>query len=467
LIEIKAREEKVRKVQFMETSTMIDLLTKYAGNVPRYTSYPTAPHFHEAIGVETYAEWLGALGADDHLSLYLHIPYCDRLCWFCACHTKQTHQYAPVAAYLKALEAEIALVGARVRKQAKVTAIHFGGGSPTLVAPEDLIRLKRVIAEHFTLSDTVEISVELDPNDLDEGRYDGLAAIGMNRASLGVQDFEPEVQKAINRIQTFEQTRTVVEQVRLRGVHSVNCDIVYGLPHQTLQSFETTVSDILSLVPDRIALFGYAHVPWMKKHQTMIDDASLPGAEARFELNKAASAMIVAAGYQAIGIDHFALPGDSLAVAMQKGTLRRNFQGYTDDQAATIIGLGASSIGSFRQGYVQNMPATGVYEKQVLGGALATARGVETSADDRMRRWVIEHIMCEFGFSFEALAEEFGASAATVIAEAQALSKGDELVVIADNRLDILAPAQPFARSIAAKFDAYLAGGAGRHSMAV
>ena len=223
---------------------------------------------------------------------------------------------------------------------------------------------------------------------------------------------------------------------------------------------------IEALAPDRIALFGYAHVPWMKKHQTMIKDEVLPGLEARFAQMNLAASMLIAAGYEPIGIDHFALPDDRMAIAAREGRLRRNFQGYTDDQAATIIGLGASSVGSFRQGYVQNMPATGQYEKMVLGGDLAVVRGVALSSDDCMRRWVIEQIMCTFGFAFDDL-RQFGPAAATVIAEAQALCAVDDMVVIRDNRLEILAPAQPFARSIAATFDAYLAGGAGRHSMAV
>lgn len=446
---------------------MTALIAKYAGNVPRYTSYPTSPHFHAGIGPDTYTGWLRALGGEDSLSLYLHIPYCDRLCWFCACHTKQTRQYAPVKAYLEALEAEIRTVGSLVSDQAKVTAIHLGGGSPTLLESEDLLRLKEVIAASFSLSDTVEISVEMDPNDMDDVRYDALAAIGMTRASLGVQDFEPRVQQAINRIQTFEQTASVVEAVRARGVHSVNCDIVYGLPHQTLGSLEETVADIISLAPDRVALFGYAHVPWMKKHQTMIDETSLPDQDMRFALMTRASQMLVDAGYQAIGIDHFAKAGDTLANAARAGRLRRNFQGYTDDQATTIVGLGASSIGSFRQGYVQNIPATGQYEKQVLAGGLAAIRGVELDADDRMRRWVIERIMCEFGFSLDELMRTYGAPAIAVVVEAQSLAAADEFLVIRDNRFEILPPARPFARSIAAKFDAYIAGGAGRHSMAV
>jgi oxygen-independent coproporphyrinogen-3 oxidase len=446
---------------------MTDLLARYAGNVPRYTSYPTAPHFHIGIDPGTYAQWLSSLGPDDNLSLYLHIPYCDRLCWFCACHTKQTRQYAPVKAYLKALEAEIRTVGALVGGRAKVTAIALGGGSPTLLEADDIVRLKRVIARHFTLADSVELSVEMDPNDMDAGRYDALSAIGMTRASLGVQDFESGVQQAINRLQSFQQTKSVVDAVRARGVRSVNCDIVYGLPHQTIASLETTVAAIVSLSPDRVALFGYAHVPWMKKHQTMIDEKSLPDAEARFALMSRASEMLAGAGYVPIGIDHFARPDDSLAIAAANGSLRRNFQGYTDDQATTIIGLGASSIGSFRQGYVQNVPATGQYEREVLEGRLAAVRGVELDKDDRMRRWVIERLMCDFGFSFDALMREFGAMAAAVIAEAQTFAAGDEFLVIRNNRFEIGEPAQPFARSIAAKFDAYLGSGAGRHSMAV
>jgi oxygen-independent coproporphyrinogen-3 oxidase len=410
---------------------------------------------------------LVALDASDRLSLYLHIPYCDRLCWFCACHTKQTLKYAPVSTYLAALHAEIATVGARVGRGAKVSAIHLGGGSPTLVAPDDMLALKRALADAFVFDDAVEISVEMDPNDLDGPRYEALAAIGMTRASLGVQDFEPRVQQAINRIQTFEQTRSVVEAVRARGVRSVNCDIVYGLPHQTMATLENTVRDIVSLAPERVALFGYAHVPWMKKHQQMIPEASLPDGRMRFALMSRAAEMLVEAGYVAVGIDHFARPGDSLAIAAAEGRLRRNFQGYTDDQATTIIGLGASSIGQFREGYVQNNPATGVYEKTVLGGELAVVRGFELDDEDRMRAWVIERVMCDFGFDLVELAGRFGRRSSAVIAEAQALAVGDPMVRFDNGRFDILTEAQPFARSIAARFDAYLGAGGARHSAVV
>lgn len=445
------------------------LLAKYSGAVPRYTSYPTAPHFHEGIGCDIYAQWLGELTERDTLSLYVHIPYCDRLCWFCACHTKHTLKYEPIANYLKSLMKEISAVGARVSSNAKVTAVHFGGGSPTMLDPADMIMVMNALRTAFTFADDAEISVEMDPNDLDEARYDGLAAIGMTRASLGVQDFDPKVQKTINRIQTFEQTKSVADAVRARGVHSVNCDILYGLPYQTLDTLKETVSDIISLAPDRIALFGYAHVPWMKKHQTMIPEEALPGVEERYTQMKTAAAMLVEAGYQPIGIDHFGKPDDKLAMAARNGTMRRNFQGYTDDQATALIGFGASSIGQLPQGYVQNMVATGEYERMAQGQGLTAIRGIALSEEDKMRSHVIERIMCDFAFDFATVKEKFGAMADDVIAEARqfARTNQDGLCVATDEGFVLTETGKPLARTMASIFDAYLGNGKGRHSIAV
>ncbi|SIQ94521.1 coproporphyrinogen III oxidase, anaerobic [Rhizobium sp. RU33A] len=445
------------------------LLAKYSGAVPRYTSYPTAPHFHEGIDCGKYAQWLKAITGQERISLYIHVPYCDRLCWFCACHTKHTLKYEPIAIYLESLKKEIAAVGALVSRDAAVTAVHFGGGSPTMVRPDDMIDLMAALRSAFTFAEDVEISVEMDPNDLDEPRYDALAAIGMTRASLGVQDFHPEVQKAINRIQTFEHTKSVVEAVRARGVNSVNCDILYGLPHQTEATVAETVKDILSLAPDRIALFGYAHVPWMKKHQTMIKDEILPGLEERFAQMNLAASMLVAAGYESIGIDHFALPDDRMAIAAREGRLRRNFQGYTDDAAEALIGLGASSIGQLPQGYVQNMPATGEYQRMADAGGLAAVRGIKVSEDDRLRRRVIEEIMCRFAMSFSELRQEFGDAVDAIVAEARAFAQSnqDRICLIEDDHFFITEAGRPFARTIAAVFDSYLANGKGRHSIAV
>jgi len=445
------------------------LVERLSSPVPRYTSYPTAPHFNESIGPQVYADWLGRLGAENRLSLYAHIPYCDRLCWFCACHTKQTLRYEPVEAYLKGLCSEISAIGGRVSREAPVTALHFGGGSPTMLRPHDMIALKKCLEENFAFSPDAEISVEMDPNDLDEARHDALAEIGMTRASLGIQDFDPKVQKAINRIQTFEQTRGVVEAARKRGVRSVNCDILYGLPHQTMETLAETVRAVISLAPDRIALFGYAHVPWMKKHQTMIDEAALSGVVARFHQMAMAAEMLVAAGYEAIGIDHFALPADRLAIAARKGTLRRNFQGYTDDQADALIGLGASSIGQLPEGYIQNMPATGEYLRRVEEGGLAAVRGYALTEEDRARAFVIEKVMCDFGFSLADLAARHPAFTGVIRAEATGFAAADRdgLCRIEGDRFVLTAAGRPFARTVAAVFDAHLASGRGRHSIAV
>ncbi|WP_269933151.1 oxygen-independent coproporphyrinogen III oxidase [Aminobacter sp. HY435] len=446
------------------------LVAKYAAPVPRYTSYPTAPHFNGDVSAATYSDWLGALHKGASVSLYVHIPYCDRLCWFCACHTKQTRQYDPVARYLSALNVEIDTVAELTGKRLNVTALHFGGGSPTLLSAGHIRELGQRLRDRFNFAAAAEISVEMDPNDMDEARFDALAAIGMTRASLGVQDFDARVQQTINREQTFEQTRAVVDGVRLRGVGSVNLDMLYGLPHQTEDSIAATTEQVLSLRPDRIALFGYAHVPWMKKHQTMIDDALLPNAEARLVQAELASRLILKAGYQSIGMDHFALPTDSLAVAARSGRLRRNFQGYTTDQADALIGLGASSIGLLPQGFVQNMPATGEYERRVLSGGLATVRGIVLADADRMRSWVIERLMCEFAFSRSELLALFGEAAARqVIAEAEMFVAQDRdgIFVRAGNRFVVTQRGKPFVRSIAAVFDAYLGQGAARHSIAV
>ncbi|MEQ8740154.1 MAG: oxygen-independent coproporphyrinogen III oxidase, partial [Hoeflea sp.] len=363
---------------------------KHAGPAPRYTSYPTAPHFHAGIDGDVYARWLGQLKPGQSLSLYVHIPWCDRLCWFCGCNTKQTRKYDPLETYLSALENEIETISSLVDPGCQVTALHLGGGSPTMLKPEDMVWLDKALRSRFQFADDAEISVEMDPNDLDEGRYDALAEIGLTRASIGVQDFDERVQQAINREQTFEQTREVVEQVRKRGVRSVNCDVLYGLPHQTRASVDDTIGKVISLNPDRIALFGYAHVPWMKTHQKMIDETALPDVTERFAQMNRASSLLTAAGYTAIGFDHFALPADSLAIAAASGEMRRNFQGYTSDTADALIGLGASSIGQLPQGYIQNQPSTGEYQRQVNLGRLPVVRGFELSEEDRLRARVIE-----------------------------------------------------------------------------
>lgn len=444
-------------------------IERLSASVPRYTSYPTAPHFSADVGADSYARWLAAVPTDAGISLYVHIPYCDRLCWFCACTTKQTRKYDPVSRYLRSLEAEIATVSGHLAGRGRVTALHFGGGSPTMLRADDIVALAAMLKRNFTFTENAEISVEIDPNDMDADRHRALTEIGMTRASLGVQDFDDRVQQAINRIQTFEQTREVVEAVRAGGAKSVNIDLLYGLPFQSVASVEATLAGVVTLSPDRIALFGYAHVPWMKKHQTMIDEAALPDIAERFTQAERAAELLRNAGYQAVGIDHFAKPDDSMARAAREGRLRRNFQGYTTDAASVMIGLGASSIGKLPQGYVQNMPATGGYQRMVDEGGLATVRGVELADEDRMRALIIEQLMCSFAFSASGLAAEFGDRAMPLVAEARRLAAADReglLEATADGFV-ITEAGRPFTRLIASRFDSYFGNGPARHSTAV
>jgi oxygen-independent coproporphyrinogen-3 oxidase len=436
-------------------------------NVPRYTSYPTAPHFHAGVTASSVEQWIDALPEGEPVSLYLHIPFCDRLCWFCACHTKQVLRYEPVAEYLASLRNEIETVGRRIAGRNSVAAIHLGGGSPTMLKAEDLRLLRRALDASFTMAPDAILSVEIDPNDMTEEKFDALADIGLARASLGIQDFDERVQQAINREQSFETTAAVVEALRARGVRSVNLDLLYGLPFQSVETLRETVEKSLSLRPDRIAQFGYAHVPWFKKHQTMIDEAALPNADERLAQATAAADLIASHGYARIGIDHFALPDDSLAVAAREGRLRRNFQGYTDERCETIIGLGPSSISRYPQGYAQNHPAVGEYGRRVAEGRLATARGIAMSEDDRVRAWIIERLMCDFAFSAREALRLFGGAARGVLAEAATLAQrpsglrqeGDRFVVDEDSRILV--------RVIAANFDRYLEREGARHSAAV
>ena len=338
-----------------------------------------------------------------------------------------------------------------------------------MLRPDDLRALMHRLRTSLPIAADASVSVEIDPNDMDEARLDALADIGLTRASLGIQDFDPRVQAAINREQSFECTRGVVDGLRARGVGSVNLDLLYGLPHQTLETLRATLDQALSLAPDRLAIFGYAHVPWFKKHQTMIDEAWLPDPVARLDQAQMAAARIVEAGYAAIGIDHFARPEDSLARAADEGRLRRNFQGYTDDPCEVLIGLGASSIGRLPQGYVQNIAATGNYMATVERGELPVAKGIVLSEDDSMRARVIEWLMCEFAFSAARLREAFGAMAETIIEEADARVAADTHGFFRKQceRYVITPEGQPFARTIASWFDAYLGRGKARHSSGV
>ena len=443
------------------------LLEKYDGMVPRYTSYPTAPHFGEAVGTAEYRDWLAASAPEAPLSLYLHVPYCDSLCWFCGCHTKIVRRYRPVATYVASLKREIALVAKALGGRRPVGHLHFGGGSPTILAPEDVAGLGDALRANFQMLDDAEIAVEIDPREVTRETVGAWAAIGTNRASLGVQDFDLRVQEAINRRQSFEETKQVVDWLRGAGVGGLNIDLMYGLPHQGFSEALRTTDRVIELAPDRIALFGYAHVPWMKRHQRLIPEEALPGRQARFDQSQAMAARLVEAGYLRIGLDHFARPEDPLAVAQAEGRLQRNFQGYTADPCAVLVGLGASAIGALPQGFVQNEASIKGYMAAVDGGRLATVRGLGLDGDDRLRGRVIERLMCDLGVDFAAVragdeALSFGPER-DVLAEMAA----DGLVTLDDDRLRVTETGRPLLRNVCAVFDRYLAAGRARHSRAV
>jgi oxygen-independent coproporphyrinogen III oxidase len=435
-----------------------EIVLKYSGPVPRYTSYPTAPHFRTTVAAETAAAWLEALPATTALSLYLHIPFCRSLCWFCGCHTKITRRDAPVERYLATLFEEIALVARRLGAPRRVAHIHLGGGSPSLLPPDDLRRLAETLHRRFAIAGNAEFAIEIDPRTIDDARAAALAEIGVNRVSLGVQDFDPTVQRAINRVQPFELTARVVDALRGRGIGGLNLDLMYGLPLQTLGGMARTVEQAIGLAPDRLALFGYAHVPWLKKHQNLIHAAELPGPWERWCQAQAAARGLAAAGYVPIGLDHFARPEDPLARAAAEGTLRRNFQGYTADPAGALLGFGASAIGSLPAGFLQNHPDLKAYDGAVSAGRLPTARGLAVTREDGLRAAVIERLMCALGADVGAVCRSFGFPADHLddaLWRLNALA-ADGLVEVAGRRVTVPEHARLLVRNIAACFDAYL-----------
>ncbi|WP_300513628.1 oxygen-independent coproporphyrinogen III oxidase, partial [Aliiroseovarius sp.] len=394
-------------------------------------------------------------------------PFCRRLCWFCACRTQGVNSDDPVLAYVATLKQEIAQVGALLPEGVEVARLHWGGGTPTLLGPEATTDLANAVRQHFTMSDDAEFSVEIDPNEIDEARLDALAAAGMTRASIGVQDFDPMIQEVIGRPQSYEITKDAVDGLRERGITSLNADILYGLPHQTRARMSDSVQKLLSLGPDRVALFGYAHVPWMAKRQTLIPTEALPSPEGRLELFNTARDLFLADGFAEIGIDHFALPSDGLEIAHQNGTMRRNFQGYTEDKSEVLIGVGASSISRYPQGFAQNEPATGKYQGRVRAGELASARGHVFDRDDHLRGRIIELILCDFRADLNQVARELDASLDELVAMCAGLEEAlPDTTTLKDGVLTIKEHAKPLARIIARHFDAYEMNASG-HSQAV
>ncbi len=443
-------------------------LLQLDARVPRYTSYPTAPHFHPGVTPATLETWLGQTDLARPLSLYVHIPFCRRLCWYCGCNTTIVKTDRPVQDHARLLMAEIDLVADRLPGRARLGSLHFGGGSPDILSATDFARIMGRIAHRFDLTADAEVAIELDPRGLDEARARAYAGWGVNRASFGVQDFDPGVQRAINRIQPLATVAAAMDRLRRVGIAGINFDLLYGLPRQTPATIAATAEATASLAPDRVALFGYAHVPWMKKHQKALERFVLPDAAARARL-AATAREVLEHHYLPIGIDHFAGGGDSLARAAAEGRLARNFQGYTTDAAETLLAVGPSGIAATRGGYAQNLTELAPWAEAVTAGRLPVARGIALRPEDRLRRAVIERLMCDLAVDLEAVAAAHGVAPTVFLPDLDALAPlaAEGMVRTEGWRVEVPPEARIAARSVAARFDAYLGAGQARHAMAV
>lgn len=447
-----------------------DLAHSYGQDrLPRYTSYPTAPHFSAAIGEADYLGWLKSLPIRQSASIYLHVPFCRSMCWYCGCHTSVTKHDDPIAIYTGGLRTEARLVAQTIGERLPISHIHFGGGTPTIMTPETFIDLVGTLRHSFSVQPEAEIAVEIDPRTLIEPMAEALGCCGVNRASLGIQSFDPAVQRAINRLQSFEQTALSIERLRRAGVDRLNFDLIYGLPLQTVDSCLETVAKCIELRPDRFSVFGYAHIPSFKKHQRKIDEHALPNSIERHLQSEAIADALIDAGYVRIGFDHFALPEDNLAVAKRERRLRRNFQGYTDDLADTLIGLGASAIGRMPQGFVQNVVTTRDYLARIAEDRLATAKGYAFTEDDRFRADIIERVMCDMSVDLSRIAKSHNRDPKSAIVDRSRLESliADGAVIMEDDRISVSDGAEFLVRSVASAFDAHLGRSTATHSRAV
>jgi len=444
-----------------------NLLKYLERRVPRYTSYPTAVQFNPEVSAATYQTWLASLPVPAPLSLYLHVPFCAELCFYCGCNTTVVRHYEPVESYVELLQREIAMVGGLLAPR-RVINLHFGGGTPTMLRPDDFGKVMTALSSTFNFAEDAELAVEIDPRTISRDYALGLARFGINRASLGVQDFDVEVQRTVGRFQSFEQTARVVDWFREAGMSGVNLDLMYGLPYQTEATLSRTMEQALKLDADRIALFGYAHVPWMKKHQRLIPEAALADTAGRFAQSRLAARMLVEAGYTPIGLDHYAKNTDLLARRQRERRLHRNFQGYTTDEAETLIGFGTSAIGSLPQGYAQNASNTPGYRQAISAGKLATARGRALTDEDRLRRDIISSLMCNLHVDIAEICAMHHFSSDHFAAELSRLDGfvNEGIVARAGTRISLPEPARPLVRTVCAVFDQYLTNDESRFSRA-
>ena len=443
-----------------------ELLERYATSAPRYTSYPTAVDWEtdpgKAFDPADYPARLAAAAdarPDDALSLYTHVPYCAELCLFCGCNVQISRSDERRERYLGAVEAELARLEETGIGRREVQQFHWGGGTPTSLSPSQLERLFSAITSRFDLAAGAEVSIEVDPRVTTLEQVDVLANLGFNRISMGIQDFDPEVQKAIKRVQSEELTRGVIDRARAKGMGSVNVDLIYGLPHQTRAGFADTVERVLDIRPERVALFHYAHVPWMKSHQSAMDVDAMPGAAEKLDIFSDAIAAFDAAGYVYLGLDHFALPDDELSLAAKEGTLHRNFMGYTTQRGREMVSLGVSSIGEIDGVYVQNIANEPEYVTLAHERGFATYRGHDMSAEDELRRDVILELMCNGRIGRPAIEERHGIDFGETFAlELEGLEPlvADGLLTVSSQELRLTAIGQILMRNVAAVFDRYM-----------
>lgn len=445
------------------------IIERYSAPAPRYTSYPTSPHFNAGIGAGAYRQWLGCLEADHIGSLYFHVPYCARLCWYCGCHTSVINRPQQVTDYVALLSREVEIVAEAIGFPMKVQHIHWGGGTPTTVPAADLLAFMNRVRKRFDVADSAEVAIEIDPRTLSRDMADALGDAGFTRASLGVQDFNSHVQKAINRVQSLEETTMAADLLRGAGVTRINLDLMYGLPYQTTGDVLHSIDQAMTLRADRVALFGYAHVPWLKRHQRMIPAEALPNAKERIEQAETAARYLVQYGFRRIGLDHFALPDDPLCKAFEGNKMRRNFQGYTDDPSDALLGFGASAIGTLPQGYIQNAVSMSHYRAAISTGSPAVERGIELDGEDRLRRDIIQTLMCEMRVDLTAMKLRHSREDLLFTEELENLQPliDDGLLECDADTLQVTQTGRPFLRSVCAIFDEYLDSGRAQHSRAV
>jgi oxygen-independent coproporphyrinogen III oxidase len=455
---------------FLEAGTLATLLRQYDRPGPRYTSYPTAVEFNTTFDEAAYRQRLtsAASAATEPLSLYVHLPFCEARCSYCGCMVIITQKREVAARYLDYLEREIAMLADALGQRRRVVQHHWGGGTPTYLTVDQIARLDATVRRHFDMDPGAERAIEIDPRVTTHEQIELLRQLGFNRLSMGVQDFTPEVQDAINRRQSEKLTRSLYDFSRAAGFDSINLDLIYGLPRQTLSTFRQTLASVVDLRPNRIAVYSYAHVPWLRPNQKEINPADLPDANLKFELFGSAVETFLAAGYEQIGMDHFALPQDELAVAARERRLHRNFMGYTTRPAPDMVGAGVSSIGDVRGAFAQNEKKLPAYYKAIDAGHFPIERGYRLSADDLVRRHVIAELMCNFHVDGARVQQRFGINfGAYFAAELDLLQAADGPVAdgflgVDGNTLTVTPRGRLFVRNICMTFDRYLPSHAGR-----